>query len=668
MTNIPLFCTICPKSPEFSDISHLLTHVASKSHLSHKENTKIRALQDVSVRERLAAYEKWYEVHHIAKLLSERMIAKDSKDSSDKRRKHGLNARPGPPTKESKQSKRRTKKTRQDAQQSSPIKTERCIDPQLSRISQRDEFHKGFSPLAKHLPYEDKQSQADVSLPVATTPLQDRISPFRSEHHHYSHKAHIPRMSKWQDICSPPHTSHSNAIGNSNNRLSHTEQDDADFESDYMRAFLRSPTRTTYPDPSEVTGLRSGITIGSSPPAFQRESLDPVDEGPTSNNQASKEESTTVQSPVLRGVKWPGMSIFDSASLDAQRLRNQKKDDKVVEYMEHNASMVEQLERIYWPDGSLKMERLITGNVESSPSREPSPPPRPSKRQRTRLDKLTLKSILRDLSTNIPKATRRSRTCKGSDRAPATRASDLQDISHKTLATLDPSKLVYSRSRQRSHGAKEEEEEMELQITSGISKKEAKRDFDVYRDHNDSPVDTKYNDTARKVNSTIYHGHQRSQTEHTSGSSSHRNTLLSPMPLHATSQGKIPSQAAAWESKLQSFTKESRSSFLDEDSENIEPIYNVDGRIHDVATGPSHGRITQRYFSVTGGQPPQFFSSLPPGMDFGSHVQPQYLSTTLNPPNSYFRQQRLSPHAIQPAFSPQAHYFPLGHNTHSDRR
>ncbi|EHK15673.1 uncharacterized protein TRIVIDRAFT_115953, partial [Trichoderma virens Gv29-8] len=45
---IPLLCTVCPETPRFSDVSHLLTHIASKGHLHHETQTKLKAHQDIS--------------------------------------------------------------------------------------------------------------------------------------------------------------------------------------------------------------------------------------------------------------------------------------------------------------------------------------------------------------------------------------------------------------------------------------------------------------------------------------------------------------------------------------------------------------------------------------------------------------------------------------------
>ena len=85
MASIPLLCNICPKAPDFSDISHLLTHVSSKGHLSHYFKAQVKARQDPSIREKLDTYDRWYDRYNIEKLLSERMTAKENKDTKVKR-------------------------------------------------------------------------------------------------------------------------------------------------------------------------------------------------------------------------------------------------------------------------------------------------------------------------------------------------------------------------------------------------------------------------------------------------------------------------------------------------------------------------------------------------------------------------------------------------------
>ncbi|KLU84675.1 hypothetical protein MAPG_03714 [Magnaporthiopsis poae ATCC 64411] len=75
--SIPLYCALCPERENFSDVSHLLTHISSKSHLSRKFDTELRAQGDNAVSAaRLAEYQRWYATHRIGDLLQRRMETK----------------------------------------------------------------------------------------------------------------------------------------------------------------------------------------------------------------------------------------------------------------------------------------------------------------------------------------------------------------------------------------------------------------------------------------------------------------------------------------------------------------------------------------------------------------------------------------------------------------
>ncbi len=78
---IPLRCTLCPKEPIFSDISHLLTHISSKGHLSHKFKLQIRGQTDPHARIELERYEIWYADNNLDELLAERLASKESKST-----------------------------------------------------------------------------------------------------------------------------------------------------------------------------------------------------------------------------------------------------------------------------------------------------------------------------------------------------------------------------------------------------------------------------------------------------------------------------------------------------------------------------------------------------------------------------------------------------------
>jgi hypothetical protein len=81
-TNIPLHCNICPKKPDFSDVSHLLTHIASKGHLSHYYKMKVKASTEAVARQMVDEYDEWYEEWNLQDLMRERMSQKERKNGS----------------------------------------------------------------------------------------------------------------------------------------------------------------------------------------------------------------------------------------------------------------------------------------------------------------------------------------------------------------------------------------------------------------------------------------------------------------------------------------------------------------------------------------------------------------------------------------------------------
>jgi len=78
-STVPLHCNICAKRPNFSDVSHLLTHIASKGHLSTYYKIKVKAGQDDTAKTLIEDYDTWYATWNIENLMSERMSLKDQK-------------------------------------------------------------------------------------------------------------------------------------------------------------------------------------------------------------------------------------------------------------------------------------------------------------------------------------------------------------------------------------------------------------------------------------------------------------------------------------------------------------------------------------------------------------------------------------------------------------
>lgn len=101
------------------------------------------------------------------------------------------------------------------------------------------------------------------------------------------------------------------------------------------------------------------------------------------------DETIVADSSRLKGVFWPGMDIFDSATPEAKRKRNQRKDVSVIEKLEQDSTIVQATENVWSPQGgNLKKTLPITGLPEeddefmSSPLK-PSPRKYP-RRQRQR--------------------------------------------------------------------------------------------------------------------------------------------------------------------------------------------------------------------------------------------------------------------------------------------
>jgi hypothetical protein len=78
-SSIPLHCNICPKKPNFSDVSHLLTHIASKGHLSNYYKIKVRSSSETDSRSVIEAYDRWYAEWNVETLMSDRMNQKDKR-------------------------------------------------------------------------------------------------------------------------------------------------------------------------------------------------------------------------------------------------------------------------------------------------------------------------------------------------------------------------------------------------------------------------------------------------------------------------------------------------------------------------------------------------------------------------------------------------------------
>ncbi|KAK8256382.1 hypothetical protein IWZ00DRAFT_486202 [Phyllosticta capitalensis] len=323
---IPLHCSICPKKPTFSDVSHLLTHVASKGHLSHYYKIKVKAAGEPECQTQIEAYDRWYSEWGVEELMSERMNLKEKKRT-------------------------RTRATSE-------------LFPQTTPLFQVLTFT-GARVKQSSTPAPDQLRRK------ATIPYDPRLSEHLVKHEHSP---------------TPPPGFHGGQFATS-------------FPSKMQTWASPLTTNTNYSslyghdyDSSEMFTTKSESVSGTfTPPPMPDPNL-PI-------NLSLDNDMTVSEASKLKGVYWPGMDIFDSATPEMKRKRNQKKDVSVLEQLENNSLGVEATELVWTPFGSFKKQKPISGSVtDSSPIKLDGSP------KHNFLDR----AALADLDPNAPRRRRRS--------------------------------------------------------------------------------------------------------------------------------------------------------------------------------------------------------------------------------------------------------------------
>lgn len=359
MTNVPLNCNICPKQPTFSDISHLLTHVSSKGHLSHYHKLQVRSHQEPQAGHDLAIYDQWYSIYGLAQLLSERMLQKEAKKAAGTNR------------------------------------------PRTSRI-----------PVKREQQRLTNNVQTTATINSQTQALFGRVN---DEINPASFASSLPGF--WQ--AGPSQT------------LKPDEESDLD-SSPIVRKTRYDPQLPKSPD-NELTGLCSA--------AARRASLLPVPKmnfgfeeiGPSGDDleDCPGEDdpdvpNLTPDNTKLKGIMWPGMDLFDSATDYMKRTRNQKKDGSLLRRMEQSSESIEATEVIYSPGGKELKQRVIDGRVDDSSSPLRGETPIPKKRAAR-----PGRKAMTEKSTNSSQINRRA--VKAETKTDRASYKGLQDISRETL-------------------------------------------------------------------------------------------------------------------------------------------------------------------------------------------------------------------------------------------
>ena len=306
MASFPLRCIICSKSHNYSDISHLLTHIASKSHLSNYFQAQVRSHQDAELAQKLRTYDEWYAQNGMATLLSQRMLQKETRQKGK--------ATPRPKSTIYKQDALIRRKAHIGDGVSHGLNS--AIDPTLFN-SKTEPGYDVPLPSTPKVGLGKRNLTSRLGENETTSPIEL----YRSYSYPSPHAHDHPRSLA---SCIPIY--------------------DEEFNQD--GGYFESP----------VGGRADKM----------------------SDQQGDFEKSDMTK---LKGVIWPGMSLFDAASPEARRMRNQKKDTSVLATMRANSQMVEPTEVIYFPSWEIKKERFISGDVESSP------PPAEAPKKRKKITK-----------------------------------------------------------------------------------------------------------------------------------------------------------------------------------------------------------------------------------------------------------------------------------------
>ncbi|KAJ5817544.1 Terpenoid cyclases/protein prenyltransferase alpha-alpha toroid [Penicillium robsamsonii] len=352
-----LMCSICPGQPQFSDVSHLLTHAASKAHLASHFKLKLRA-DDLNAIGLLKEYDDWFDANGYAKQLAARMANKELR-------------------KKKKSDEASTSDAAKDTRSQAPnVDFESSSTPALTITS-----GPGYLDprLANH---DDQQQHADTIL----TP----ITPSR-----------LPIANNAASRTGPTLRLMRSSNGTMSNVLQPVHASGLCGENRSLALPVAPIQRGRRPEPLE----RTWISGRDTPDPF----IDPGDQIQVSGD-AEMDNTQAEEMTRLKGVLWPGMNIFDSATAQMRRRRNQKKDSAVLKMMEHTSSLVKPNEMVFSPNGTLLKEREITGNVEEhSPLKGETPIPRRSL-ARTRSTRLT------KADPNVPRAVDRNRQKIDQDR------------------------------------------------------------------------------------------------------------------------------------------------------------------------------------------------------------------------------------------------------------
>ena len=321
---MPLECALCPKKPRFSDTSHLLTHISSKAHLHQKFSIEFKAKSDVVAKEKLEVYEGWYNTNEIERLLSERIMSKVKGRAPA----------------------RRSRVPAVPKVSYILLFSHKLEILQLTDIKQKSGARKSASAI--------ESVKADVIGVDSGCRTPTNLPPMA----HWN-TAPVARSSDYPPI-----------------------RESLSLSGPPYNTPVPARQQSSYPYLDEVSGgglLHNRDPFGPSP---AQGTAPPSEVG--SAFGASLAEDDPLQANRLKGVVWPGMDIFDAATPDQKRKRNQRKDDAALDLLKVTSENVTATETVWGPEGDIRKERDIYASPSSVDGTPPSTPPPRKRKSRAR--------------------------------------------------------------------------------------------------------------------------------------------------------------------------------------------------------------------------------------------------------------------------------------------
>jgi hypothetical protein len=197
-----------------------------------------------------------------------------------------------------------------------------------------------------------------------------------------------------------------------------------------------------------------------------------------------------------KGVLWPGMHLFDAATAEMRRRRNQKKDGSALMQMEKTSKNVHPSEVIYSEEWTAIKQRPITGMVgDSSPLKGESPLPKKTVRRK--------RQALGEISANVPRNAKRS--VKLEQPQATSRRVGVSDLTNHTSPPLPSSSNGTSyAARSRFSPSEDETMEFKLKVTDLVNGEKGDN-FTIFHDKENPNHHHLLNTTAEQRTTTYPH-------------------------------------------------------------------------------------------------------------------------------------------------------------------